>query len=149
MKLGVGDVYAITMTTGTMKDVNNIAETIKNSKNSYNITISSNYLNGVRSWGTDSPPTDLSIATTITHEIIHAYLLSVVDGYNVDSTNENTPFPALCDAYEKKKTTAGSQADVYAQHEIIANKFVNIIASTVQEFHTGESINSGYLCRLT
>jgi hypothetical protein len=33
---------------------------------------------------------------------------------------------------------------VYAQHEIIANKFVNIIASTVQEFHTGESINSGY-----
>jgi hypothetical protein len=27
-KLGVGDVYAITMTTGTMKDVN-IAETIK------------------------------------------------------------------------------------------------------------------------
>jgi hypothetical protein len=31
-KLGVGDVYAITMTTGTMKDVNNIAETIKNSK---------------------------------------------------------------------------------------------------------------------
>jgi hypothetical protein len=25
----VGDVYAITMTTGTMKDVNNIAETIK------------------------------------------------------------------------------------------------------------------------
>jgi hypothetical protein len=35
--------------------------------------------------------TDLSIATTITHEIIHAYLLSVVDGYNVDSTNENTP----------------------------------------------------------
>jgi hypothetical protein len=143
-KLGVGDVYAITMTTGTMKDVNNIAETIKNSKNSYNITISSNYLNGVRSWGTDSPPTDLSIATTITHEIIHAYLLSVVDGYNVDSTNENTPFPALYDAYEKKKTTAGSQADVYAQHEIIANKFVNIIASTVQEFHTGESINSGY-----
>jgi hypothetical protein len=52
--------------------------------------------------------TDLSIAT-ITHEIIHAYLLSVVDGYNVDSTNENTL--ALCDAYEKK-TTAGSQADV-------------------------------------
>jgi hypothetical protein len=68
------------MTTGTMKDV---AETIKNSKNSYNITISSNYLNGVRSWGTDSPPTDLSIATTITHEI--NALLSVVDGYNVDS----------------------------------------------------------------
>jgi hypothetical protein len=34
--------------------------------------------------------TDLSIAP-ITHEIIHAYLLSVVDGYNVDSTNENTP----------------------------------------------------------
>jgi hypothetical protein len=33
---------------------------------------------------------------------------------------------------------------MYAQHEIIANKFVNIIASTVQEFHTGESINSGY-----
>jgi hypothetical protein len=63
----LGDVYAITMTTGTMKDVNNIAET-KNSKNSYNITISSNYLNGVRSWGTDSPPTDLSIATTITRD---------------------------------------------------------------------------------
>jgi hypothetical protein len=37
---------------------------------------------------------------------------------------------------------------VYAQHEIIANKFVNIIASTVQEFHTGESINSGYYAGL-
>jgi hypothetical protein len=98
------------MTTGTMKDVNNIAETIKNSKNSYNITISSNYLNGVRSWG-NSPPTDLSIATTITHEIIHAYLLSVVDGYNVDSTNENTPFPH-CVMPMKKENTAGSQADV-------------------------------------
>jgi hypothetical protein len=91
------------MTTGTMK-VNNIAETIKNSKNSYNITISSNYLNGVRSWGTDSPPTDLSIATTITHEIIHAYLLSVVDGYNVDSTNDT--LPALCDAYENHRWIA-------------------------------------------
>jgi hypothetical protein len=44
-----------------------------------------------------------------------------------------THLPTLCDAYEKK-TTAGSQADVYAQHEIIANKFVNIIASTVQNF---------------
>jgi hypothetical protein len=31
-----------------------------------------------------------------------------------------THLPALCDAYEKKETTAGSQADVYAQHEIIA-----------------------------
>jgi hypothetical protein len=129
------------MTTGTMKDVNNIAETIKNSKNSYNITISSNYLNGVRSWGTDSPPTDLSIATTITHEIIHAYLLSVVDGYNVDSTNENTP-PALMPM--KKRKPPLDRKLMYAQHEIIANKFVNIIASTVQEFHTGESINSGY-----
>jgi hypothetical protein len=44
--------------------------------------------------GVDSPPTDLSITYT-THEIIHAYLLSVVDGYNVDSTNENTPFPTM------------------------------------------------------
>jgi hypothetical protein len=61
--------------------------------------------------GTDSPPTDLSIATTIMR--LHAYLLSVVDGYNVDSTNENTPFPH-CMMPMKKKTTAGSQADVYA-----------------------------------
>jgi hypothetical protein len=74
------------MTTGTMKDVN----TVQNSKNSYNITISSNYLNG-RSCTTHHR--FISIATTITHEIIHAYLLSVVDGYNVDSTNENTPSP--------------------------------------------------------
>jgi hypothetical protein len=37
MKNWVLVTYMLTMTTGTMKDVNNIAETIKNSKNSYNI----------------------------------------------------------------------------------------------------------------
>jgi hypothetical protein len=55
---------------------------------------------------------------------LYAYLLSVVDGYNVDSTNENTPFPHCVMPMKKKKTTAGSQADVYAQHEIIANNLL-------------------------
>jgi hypothetical protein len=54
-----------------------------------------------------------------------------------------THLPALYDAYEKRKPPLDRKL-MYAQHEIIANKFVNIIASTVQEFHTGESINSGY-----
>jgi hypothetical protein len=41
----------------------------------------------------------------------------------MDSTNENTPSPH-CVMPMKKETTAGSQADVYAQHEIIANNLL-------------------------
>jgi hypothetical protein len=55
MKNWVLVTYMLTMTTGTMKDVNNIAETIKNSKNSYNIN-QFKLLKWCSKWGTDSPP---------------------------------------------------------------------------------------------
>jgi hypothetical protein len=136
--------YDININSGSVQIQTNIAETTVISPYSYNITISNNYLNGVRSWGTNSPPTDLSIATTITHEIIHAYLLSVVDEYNVCGTSTICDFPSLYNAYVANKTTGGSQAQVDAQHNLIAEQFVYTMALTIQEFHTNEPVPSGF-----
>ena len=136
--------FNIKIMPGTVNYSTDIAETQVFSPNNYNITLSSDYLNGVRSWAPSSPPTTLSIATTITHEIIHAYLLSLVDQYNVSSSSTIYDFSTLFDAYVTNKTKVGTQAQVDAQHEIIVEKYVNVIASTIQEFDTGISVTSGY-----
>lgn len=136
--------FNIKIMPGTVNYSTDIAETQVFSPNNYNITLSYDYLNGARSWAPSSPPTILSIATTITHEIIHAYLLSLVDQYNVSSSSTICDFPTLYNAYVKNKTEGGTQAQVDAQHEIIVEKYVNVIASTIQEFDTGISVTSGY-----
>lgn len=137
-------VFNIKIKSGTVKNPTNMAETSVISPNNYNITINYDYSNGVRSWASSSPPTTLSIATTITHEIIHAYLLSLVDEYNIGGSSTICDFPTLFDAYVTNKTTGGNRDQVNAQHDLIAEKFANTIASTIQEFHTGAPVISGY-----
>lgn len=136
--------FNIKIMNGTVKLSTNVAETSVISPNNYNITLSSDYLNGSRSWAASSPPTTLSIATTITHEIMHAYLLSLVDEYNVGGSSTIFDFPTIYNTYVANKTKGGTQEQVDKQHEVIAENYVNVIASTIEEFYTGVSVNSGY-----
>lgn len=138
-------ILTINFKTGVVTNSNNDAETVAISNFNYNITLNERYTNGVLEGEINSPPTTLSLATTLTHEIIHAYLLSVVDEYKVLGTSKICDFPTIYDAYITQKIPAGSsQAKVDAQHELIATKYVNSIASSIQEFETGFPVVSGF-----
>jgi hypothetical protein len=77
--------------------------------------------------------TQLSIASTIIHEIVHAYFLSLVDdNYETGDQTLNT-FPILWDYYVNDN---GSGANI-VQHNQMAQSYLNILASAIQEFHTG------------
>ncbi|MGB1211180.1 MAG: hypothetical protein ACPG41_07130 [Lacinutrix venerupis] len=82
--------------------------------------------------------TNLSIATTLMHELIHVYLLSLAD----DSLQTNNPtlendFPVLWNWYVDNKY--GGDASLI-QHEIIASHYVDILARSLQEYHTGNAV---------
>ncbi len=135
----------IYMSTGTPLKSENSPETTKISDYNYNIIMSSDYTKGVLEGEVNSPPTTLSIATTVAHEIFHAYLLSIVDEHNNGNSASLKSFPTLFDAYVKNKTPAGTtQSNVDAQHDVIASQYVNAIASTIEEFDTGTPVASGF-----
>lgn len=136
--------FNITIKAGTVKKSTNTAETSVISPYNYNITLNSNYLNGSRDYATASPPTTLSIATTITHEIIHAYLLSLVDEYNLASSSVLCDFPELFNTYVTNNIKGGSQEQIDVQHEVIAQNYLYAIASTIERFHKGISGNPSY-----
>ena len=138
-------IFNINISTGTTINSQNSAETTKISDYNYNIVLSSNYTNGVLEGEINSPPTMLSLATTVTHEIMHAYLLSIVDEYKNGTSSTLQSFPTLFDAYVKSKTPTGSnQSKIDAQHDLIASQYVNSIASTIEEFNTGIPVTSGF-----
>ncbi|WP_369013217.1 hypothetical protein [Flavobacterium anhuiense] len=45
---------------------------------------------------------------------------------------------------KKIKNDKNSTLLVDAHHEVIANNYVYAIAATIQEFHTGQTVNSGF-----
>ncbi|KFF12587.1 hypothetical protein [Flavobacterium hydatis] len=138
-------IFSLNIQTGKVTKSTNDAETSIISLYNYNITLSTNYINGVMEGEINSPPTTLSLATTLTHEIIHAYLLSVVDEYKTLNSSTICDFPTLYDAYVVQNTPkGGSKAQIDAQHDLIAEKYVNSIASTIQELNTDSPVTSGY-----
>lgn len=112
----------------------NLAETSivdVNNLYSYNISIDSQYL---------TQGTKLSIASTILHELIHAYFYSLIaDEYNTGNSTLNT-FPELWDYYVvnmSNMTPGGSP-----QHLVMAQNYVNVLGEALQEFDTGVPVTS-------
>ncbi|WP_298151765.1 SprT-like domain-containing protein [Flavobacterium sp.] len=81
--------------------------------------------------------TKLGIATTILHEMVHAYFLSLYDDYieNHDETINN--FPYLWDVYVANFSVSGT---ALAQHNQMATTYVDSIARALQEFDTGTAV---------
>jgi hypothetical protein len=100
----------------------------------YNIDINPSYL---------STATDLSIATTILHELIHAYFLSLLADYAYTGNTSLQSFPNLWDLY-----VTNFNGDIpdellnLEHHNAIAVNFVNTIARGLQEYKTGIPVNN-------
>jgi hypothetical protein len=123
-KLDATNEYNLTMKMGTMTRPINYAETIKVSKNNYQTTVTQD---------TYTSASKLYRATILLHETIHAYMLSVVDDYNTYPTNTPfTDFPELFKIYVSKINKVDN-AEI-AQHEDMANKYVDAIASALEEY---------------
>lgn len=117
-KLGAKNTYKVSM---VMKPAGTYAETEKISSYNYEIRVDRDrYTNG----------TKLFKATSLIHEIIHAYFLSIVDDYNHTPSTLLPSFPELFEAYVKK--TYPNPSD--AQHKEMADKYVDAMASALQEY---------------
>ena len=114
-----------------MKPASSYAETQRTSKYNYEIRVD-------RTQSTDG--TKLFKATVLLHEIIHAHFLSIVDYYNSTPTtlfSLQTSFPDLFEAYVKKNYPNPSDA----QHKEMAEKYVEAMAMTLQQYDANDKIN--------
>jgi hypothetical protein len=138
-----GSIFNIKMSTGQVTNSNDFAETTKakGSSTDVNMIFNEDYINGKNN---ANPPTDLSVATTMAHEIIHAYLISLLVEHVTCGDTAICDFPTIYDAYVQQQITKDPYILPDAHHELIAEKYVNSIAETIQEFHTSQSVVSGF-----
>lgn len=132
-----GSIYGTKMSTGKIinKDPNVWAQTTMNNDTGVvNMVFSEDYIKGKDN---PNPPTDLSVATTMAHEVIHAYLISMLKDENKTLSDD---FPTIYEAYVKQESTKDVNVVPDAHHNLIANKYVYAIAATIQEFHTGQVV---------
>lgn len=94
----------------------------------YTIKLNTQYLQGA---------TTLSIASTIIHEMIHVYFLSLVDDYEMGDINNIQTFPILWNDYVNNVT--GGVGNI-VQHNQMAALYLDTIARALQEYHTGIQI---------
>ena len=140
-----GSIFNINMSTGIVQnnDPNTWAQTtpVSGSNNNINMIFNQDYVNGK-----DNPnrPTDLSVATTMTHEIIHAYLISLLEDNKICGTSGICDFPTIYGAYVQQQITKNPNLLPSAHHDLIAEKYVDAIAATIQEYHTGQPVASGF-----
>jgi hypothetical protein len=137
-----GSIFKINMITGKVinNDPNVWAQTtpIKGSRTDINMVFNENYIYGTNY---SSRPTDLSVATTMAHEVIHAYLISLLEENKACGASGICDFPTIYDAYVQQQISNNTNPNLTADehHELIAKNYVFTIASTIQEFHTGQS----------
>jgi hypothetical protein len=130
-KFAANSTYSVTMKMGTMVKASSFAETQKISQNNYLITFAQDTYTGT---------TKLYKATALLHEIIHAYMLSVVDDYNTYPTNAPfADFPELFKLYVEKNN---SNSTAYAHHEDMAYKYVDAIASALEDYQANTGVPS-------
>ena len=134
-----GSIFNINMSVGKVNSNANWAETtpLNGSRTDINMVFNENYINGTNN---SSRPTDLSVATTMAHEVIHAYLISLLEENKACGASGICDFPTIYDAYVQQQISKNPNLTVDEHHELIANKYVNTIAATIQEFHTGQSV---------
>lgn len=139
----LGDVksdYNLTILNGIPTDPNSLASTNWELSPLQEI-ISYNYKIKVRSEHTQIS-TDLALASTILHEIIHAYFLSILDDCIVaNNCTVLQSYPDLWNFYVANKT--GNFTNGLSQHNQIANSYVNIMGAALQEFITGVPVVTG------
>lgn len=124
-KLDATNVYNLTMKMGTVNP-GKYAATTKVSKNNFLVTVTQNDF---------TTASKLYRATALLHETIHAYMLNIVDDYNTYPTNVPfTDFPELFKIYVSKINNVDN-AEI-AQHEDMANKYIDAIASALEEYQT-------------
>ncbi|MFH6965858.1 hypothetical protein [Flavobacterium sp. FlaQc-28] len=139
-----GSIYATKMSTGEVekKDPNVWAQTKINKETGIvTMVFNADYINGKDN---ANPPTDLSVATTMAHEIIHAYLLSILQENNTLGASVIYDFPTIYEAYVQYQITKDPSILPDEHHRLMSEKYVNAIASTIQEFHTGQQVTSGF-----
>ena len=128
-KLGAdGSVYNTTMISAVAPS-GAPAQTVWNSPFNYTIYISTDY----------EDKTKLFIATSMLHELVHAYFMSLFDDYNNGNPPNPNAYNDFAILFQKfvDKTYPGSN-DV-AHHEQMAIDYVNAIASALQEYQPGLS----------
>lgn len=126
--LGASDIYTVNM---VMKPADTYAETQRISKYNYEIRVDRDRYTG---------GTKLFKATAFIHEIIHAYFLSIVDDYNYTPSTALPSFPELFEAFViKEHPTSIDKQD--AQHLAMANKYVDAMASALQEYDANYMID--------
>ena len=131
-KFGANSIYTVDMKMGAMQKPGDFAETTTISKNNYLITVTQNDFTSA---------TKLFKATALLHETIHAYMLSVIEDYNTFPNNAPfANFPELFNIYVSKINNVTNA--VYAQHEDMANKYVDAIASALEEYQANTGIPS-------
>jgi len=140
-----GSIFTINMSTGVVTVPNDLAQTkpMSGSSTDINMVFNKDYISGK---GNVAPPTDLSVATTMAHEIIHAYLISLLEEYKVGGSLGIYDFPTIYDAYVQQQINKDKNKSLTVEkhHELIASDYVNAIASTIEEFHTGQPVTSGF-----
>lgn len=138
-----GSIYNLNMITGPVKDSNVLAQTnsVTGSSTDINLIFNENYIKGKNQ---SSRPTDLSVATTMAHEIIHAYLISLLEDYKTCGDLEICDFPTIYEAYVQQQIDKDKSKMPSEHHEVIAKKYVAVIAATIQEFHTKKSVPLGF-----
>ncbi|MFC4739955.1 hypothetical protein ACFO3U_08105 [Flavobacterium ponti] len=136
----VNSTFNLTFTTDYPADPNDLASTNWVLDSNSN-TIPYNYIIKIRTEETQIS-TELAIAGSLLHEIIHAYFLSLIDDC-VQASNCTTlqTFPELWNFYVANQT--GSPTNGISQHNQIAMSYVNIMGAALQEYVTGVSVQPG------
>lgn len=126
-KLGANRLYTVNI---VMKPAATYAETQRISKYNYIIRVD-------RERSTNG--TKLYKATALIHEIIHAYFLSIVDDYNNTPSTVLPSFAELFEIYVKKEYPSSTEKQD-AQHLAMANKYVDAMASALQEYDANYTV---------
>lgn len=128
---GVSSIYTVNIVTQYNLNDNAVTQLVSGTNGSViSITMDNDHLNN---------STQLSIAITILHELIHAYLLSIlVDQINTGNSIINN-YPEFHNYYLQGQTGSGS----VVQHNVIADYFMPSLAASLQEYHTGSPVPAG------
>lgn len=99
----------------------------------YVTNIDSNYVNQA---------TEISIARTILHEMLHAYMISNIDDVNAGNTVDVKQFLLLWQYI--RNTTSPNGSTQSAQHEYMANRFISPLKAALKEWDNSSQSEQYY-----
>lgn len=128
-KLGAKNIYTVNMVMGNTVRLADFADTKKIAVNNYQITFAQDKYTSA---------TKLYKAQAMLHEITHAFFRSLVDDANNFPMGSEpfVGFPILYQKYCETGYPGGKDVD----HDQIANKYVNAIASALQEYDANDKV---------